>query len=163
MKIISRSDETKVWYGTVVLVDYESPSQGSGNDMYYGSTVDPMMTASKYPFYVELDSTEGLLLGQHVYMELAAEEEGEPAGISISSAFICYDDDGSTYVWAEKNGKLEKRTVEVGEYNYMMDTVEILSGLTEDDYIAFPDGELCVEGAPTTHSEPAADEEGKVA
>ena len=164
MKIISRSDETKVWYGTVVLVDYESPSQGSGNDMYYGSTVDPMMTASKYPFYVELDSTEGLLLGQHVYMELAAEEEGEPAGISISSAFICYDDDGSTYVWAEKNGKLEKRTVEVGEYNYMMDTVEILSGLTEDDYIAFPDGELCVEGAPTTHSEPAADDsEGGVA
>ena len=164
MKIVSRSDETKVWYGTVVLVDYESPSQGSSNDIYYGSSVDPMMAASKYPFYVELDSTEGLLLGQHVYMELAAEEDGEPGGLSISSAFICYGDDGSTYVWAENRGKLEKRTVEVGEYHYMTDTVEILSGLTEEDYIAFPDGELCVEGAPTTHSEPAAeDPEGGVA
>ena len=72
------------------------------------------------------------------------------AGPAISSAFICYNEDGFTYVWAENRGKLEKRTVTVGEYNMMNDTMEILEGLTESDYIAFPDPELCVVGAPTT-------------
>ena len=162
MKIVSRTDENVFWYGTVTLVDYESPSQGNDNDYYYGGMVDSMSSSSKYPFYVELDSTQGLLLGQHVYLELDTGEE-TAAGIAISSAFICYDDEGNTYVWAEKNGKLEKRIVVVGEYNYMLDTVEILEGLTEDDYIAFPDMELCVEGAPTTRSEPAMDKEGGVA
>ena len=42
----------------------------------------------------------------------------------------------------------------------MNDTMQILSGLTEDDYIAFPDLELCAEGAPTTKTEPAKTEEG---
>ena len=46
----------------------------------------------------------------------------------------------------------------------MTDTYEILEGLTEDDYIAFPDPETCVEGAPTTRNEPAPDmAEGEVA
>ncbi len=161
MKIVSRTDETQVWYGTVTLVDYESPSQGNDNDMYFGGTMDPMTASSKYPFYVELESSEGLLLGQHVYLELDAGEE-EAAALSISSAFICYEEDGTAYVWAERGGKLEKRGVVAGEYNYMLDTVEILQGLTGEDYIAFPDPELCVEGAPTTHEEPVQSEEGGV-
>ena len=56
--------------GTVTLVDYENPSQGSEMDRYYGMASDEMTASSKYPFYVELDSTEGLILGQHVYLEL---------------------------------------------------------------------------------------------
>ena len=150
VKILSRTDETVSWSGTVSLVDYENPVQGNNNNYYYMGSSDEMTTASKYPFYVELDSTEGLILGQHVYIELAV-EEGAPAGPAISSAFICFDEDGSTYVWAENRNKLEKRTVELGEMNDMLGTVEILSGLTEEDFIAFPDPELCVAGAPTTH------------
>ena len=152
LKISSRTDSNAWWYGTVALIDYENPSQGSQQDMYYGMGVDEMTSSTKYPFYVELESTEGLLLGQHVYMELDT-GDGETAGISISSAFIDYDENGNNFVWAESRGKLEKRPVTVGEYNMMNDTFEILSGLTEDDYIAFPDYELCHEGAPTTHSE----------
>ena len=164
MRIVSRTDENAFWLGTVTLVDYESPSQGNDYDMYYGGMVDSMSSSSKYPFYVELDNSDGLILGQHVYLELDTGEETETAGPSISAAFICYDEDGSTYVWAENSGKLEKRTVVLGEYNFMMDTVEILEGLTMEDYIAFPDMELCVEGAPTTHEEPVlSDEEGGVA
>ena len=152
LKIVSRTDESKFWMGTVTLVDYENPSQGSQYDMFYGMAADEMTSASKYPFYVELEDTDGLILGQHVYLEVFA-EEGDTAGISVSSAFICYDEDGSTYVWAENNrGKLEKRIVLLGEYNPMTDTMEILGGLTEEDFIAFPDPELCTEGAPTTRS-----------
>ncbi len=146
----------ETWGGTVVLVDYENPSQGNDMNMYYGNTTDEMTASSKYPFYVQLDSVEGLLLGQHVYMELEA-EEAETQGVSISGAFLCYNDDGTAYVWAEKGSSLEKRPVTLGEYNPMQDTFEILEGLTEEDYIAFPDAELCVEGAPTTHDQPVTE------
>lgn len=152
LKITSRTRNDVCWYGTVALVDYENPSQGNDQDMYYGMGVDEMTSSTKYPFYVELDSTEGLLLGQHVYMQLDTGDE-EVSGISISSAFVAYEEDGSTFVWAENRGKLEKRAVTLGEYNMMNDTYEILEGLTEEDYVAFPDWELCREGAPTTHSE----------
>ncbi len=155
--IRSRTDESVTWGGTVTLVDYENPSQGSEYDRYYGMSADEMTAASKYPFYVELDSTEGLMLGQHVYMELE-QEEGAPSGVGISSAFICYDQDGSAYVWAEKNGRLEKRTVTLGEYNPMADIQQITDGITEEDYIAFPDPELCQEGASTTREEPVVQE-----
>ena len=156
LKISSRTDENQFWMGTVTLVDYENPTQQNNNNYYVMST-DEMTTSSKYPFYVELENTDGLILGQHVYLELAA-EEGENSGVPVSMSFLCYEEDGSAYVWAEDRGKLEKRTVTLGEMNDMMGTVEILEGLTEDDYIAFPDPELCREGAATTHSAPVQEE-----
>ena len=150
MKIVSRTNANVFWLGTVTLVDYENPSQGSQYDMYYGTSTDEMTAASKYPLYVELDNTDGLILGQHVYMELET-EESEAVGVAVSSAFICYEEDGTAYVWAENGrGKLEKRSVILGEYNFMTDTLDVTGGLTEEDYIAFPDPELCREGAPTT-------------
>ena len=159
MRIVSRTDESAYWLGTVSLVDYENPSQGNSNDMYYyGVSADEMTSSSKYPFYIELDNTDGLILGQHVYLEVE-KEAGEEAGIPISMAFICYDEDGSTYVWAENNRrKLEKRTVTLGATNDMMGTVSIIDGLTAEDYIAFPDYELCKEGVPTTHEQIAVEE-----
>ena len=151
MRILSRTDESIYWLGTVTLVDYENPAQGNSNDIYYGTSVDEMTASSKYPFYIELDNTEGLILGQHVYLELD-KQDGEESGIPISMAFLCYDDDGAAYVWAEGNrGKLEKRMVTLGAPNDMMGTVSIIDGISMEDYIAFPDGELCQEGAPTTH------------
>ena len=159
--MVSRTDDTKAWSGTVTLVDYENPSQGSEMDRYYGMAADEMTAASKYPFYVELDSTDGLLLGQHLYIKLET-EEGQPQGIPVGSAFVCYEEDGSAYVWAENKGKLEKRSVTLGEYNPMTDAQEILSGISLEDYIAFPD-EQCREGAATTREEPVAEETEAVA
>ena len=162
MKLCSRTDDT-FWTGTVTLVDYENPSQGNNNNVYVGNSVDEMTASSKYPFYVELDSTEGLLLGQHLYLELLS-EEGETTGPSISGAFVCFEEDGSAYVWADKRGKLEKRRVTLGDMNDMLGTVEIVEGLTEEDYIAFPDPELCQNGAPTTKEQSStAETEGEVA
>ena len=160
IRIVSRVNSSQVWMGTVTLVDYENPTQGNGkNDYDISSSSDEMTSGSRYPFYVELDTSEGLLLGQHVYLELDTGEE-ESAGLSISSAFIAYDDDGTTYVWAENGRKLEKRTVTLGEYNMMQDTYEILEGLTGEDFIAFPDPESCAPGVPTTHTETVTQESG---
>lgn len=152
VKIISRTNEEQTWAGTVTLVDYENPTQGNDSDRYYGMSSDEMTSSSKYPFYVQLDSTDGLILGQHIYMELET-EEGDVSGVSVSSAFFCFEEDGSAYVWAEKRNKLEKRAVTLGEYDPMTDTYQVLEGLTEEDYIAFPDSELCREGVSTTHDQ----------
>ncbi len=157
VKLLSRTDADQYWLGTISLVDYENPSQGNEYEMYYGVASDAMTTSSKYPFYIELDSVDGLLLGQHVYIELDM-GDAETNALKLDASFVCFDEDGSAYVWAEDGGKLEKRPVTLGTLDDMMWTYEIVEGLTEDDYVAFPDELLCHEGAPTTHTEPEPEE-----
>lgn len=153
IRISSRTDASVFWIGTVALVDYENPSQGNQNNMY-GMESDEMTTSSRYPFYVDLDSSDGMILGQHVYLSLDSGEE-EVSGLQISSAFVCFDENDNAFVWAE-NGrhKLEKRSVTLGAFNGLRDTYEILDGITEEDYLAFPDEELCHPGAPATRVQP---------
>lgn len=157
VKLVPRTEENAAWTGTVTLVDYENPTQGSDTDRYYGSSSDEMTTASRYPFYVELDSTDGLMLGQHLYIEL--DTGADAPGVGISGAFLCYNEDGSAYVWAEKGVKLEKRAVTLGEYDPMTDVQKITEGLSLEDYIAYPDPELCRSGVPTTHDQPVIETE----
>ena len=152
VKLVPRNGEDAIWKGSITLVDYENPTQGSDSDQYYIMSSDEMTTASRYPFYVALDSTDGLMLGQHLYIELDSDGEDSP-GVGISGAFLCYNEDGSAYVWAEKGGKLEKRSVTLGEYDPMTDVQKITEGLTLEDYIAYPDPELCRPGVSTTHDQ----------
>lgn len=133
--IKSRVDD-KVWYGTVSFIDLENPSQGTS---YYD---DETAMSSKYPFYVDIAESEGLLLGQHVYIEPDFGQSTEISGIWLPSYYI-NDADGSAWVWAQdSNGKLEKRDIVLGEYISDMDIYMIESGLGADDYIAFPDESL---------------------
>lgn len=114
IRMTSRVDSSKIWLGTVKLVDYENPVKNDNNRMMIS---DSMNTASKYPFYVELDTVEGLIMGQHLYIEPDT-GDGTGTGIPLSSAYICFEEGGNAYVWAENgHGKLEKRSVTVGAYN----------------------------------------------
>ncbi|MCI5484330.1 MAG: efflux RND transporter periplasmic adaptor subunit [Clostridiales bacterium] len=150
VRMESRLNPEEVWMGTVTLVDYENPVQGNNNGYYVSSGSDEMSASSRYPFYVELDSMEGLILGQHLYLSVAGEQSSSLEGVTLSGAFLCYDEDGSCFVWADDGqGKLEKRGVELGNYDPMADAYEILSGLSDSDYVAFPDEEVCLQGAPT--------------
>ena len=158
VKLVSRTEESAVWTGSITLVDYENPTQGNANDRYMGMSSDEMTSSSRYPFYVALDSTDGLMLGQHLYIELDTGTDNAP-GVGISGAFLCYNEDGSAYVWVEKGGKLEKRSVTLGDYDPMTDVQKITEGLSLEDYIAYPDPELCRPGAPTTHDQPARETE----
>lgn len=157
MRMESRLDPSQFWMGTVTLVDYENPVQGN-NSRYVIASSDEMGFSSWYPFYVELDSSDGMILGQHLYMTVAGEEEKTLEGVTLGSSFLCYDEDGNTYVWADNQGRLEKRAVELGEHDMMRDAYQILSGLEDSDYVAFPDEAVCIEGAPTTKT---AQEGGK--
>ena len=159
MKILSRTDPEGVWTGTVSLVDYENPVKNDNMGGMMGPGGDNEMTqSSQYPFYIKLDSTEGLMMGQHVYLELDS-GEGEAFDIAVDGSFLVKEEDGKTYVWAENGRRLEKREVTLGRFNEMENLYEILEGLTADDYIAFPDS-TCVSGAVTSH-EPIAAPEGE--
>ena len=150
--MVSRVDPSKTWLGTVTLVDYENPIKNDNSGSYVISGNDSSNTASKYPFYVELDSMDGLIMGQHLYLERYTEGAGA-SGVPVSSAYICYEEDGSAYVWAENShAKLEKRAITLGDYNENSDCYDVVDGLTEDDYIAFPDEKFCRVGASTTHT-----------
>lgn len=154
--IRSRVDGTKTWSGTIGKIDTESPQQGNDNSYYSTSSAGDTQSASKYPFYVDLDSVDGLILGQHVYIELDQGQEEVKEGLWLYGSYIVQDED-TPYVWAanEKN-RLEKRYIELGEYDADMDEYEIVSGLAEDDYIAWPMSGL-YEGVTTVTDEAEVD------
>ena len=145
MIVHSRVDDT-TWKGTISSVDRENAEQN--NNYYYDSNSN---TGSKYPFYVDLEVESGVMLGQHVYMEADLGQENEDReGIWLDSFYIV-DMDTAPYVWARNDaGQIEKRTITVGTTDDVTMQVEILSGLTEEDAIAFPsealtEGITCVE------------------
>ena len=100
---------------------------------------------------MNLESLDGLMLGQHVTIEPDYGQATVKDGIWLNSGWIVQEDDGSAYVWAAKEGgaKLEKRSVELGEYDSDLDEYQIVSGLANSDYLAWPDTD-CVVGAATT-------------
>ena len=73
--------------------------------------------------------------------------------IYLQEDYVRTDDDGRSYVYKEgKNGRLEKQYVKTGQVLYGQ-YVEILSGVTMDDHIAFPYGRDVKEGAKVERSE----------
>ena len=133
------SDQT--WKGTISSIDWNNPAQSSNNYNYDSGSSDTG-NSSKYPFYVELSSSDGLLLGQHVYIEPDLGQDDQSTGIQLPASFI-NDADSSPWVWAQSSsGKLEKRSVTLGEYNAELDTYAVTAGLTAADYIAYPDDTL---------------------
>ena len=142
----SRVDENLFWKGTIASINTQSTAADEGMN-YYGSGEG----SSKYEFYVNLDSTDGLLLGQHVTVEANLGQDEERNGIWLNSGWILNDENGDNYVWAAKNdgAKLEKRKVILGKYDENLDEFEIQSGLSEDEFIAWP-SEECKAGAATT-------------
>lgn len=157
----SRVDSSKTWTGTVSQIDYENPVKNDNNG-YMSSSSDSVNQSSKYYFYVELDSMDGLIMGQHLYLQRDS-GDGTVSGVPVQSAYICFEDDGSAYVWAEgSHGKLEKRTVTLGEYNEETDLYDVTGGLSETDYIAFPDAELCKPGVAVSHTPVVSEEDGGV-
>ncbi len=139
--VIRARTGNQTWGGTIASIDWNNPAKSSGSNNYDGGSSDTG-TSSKYPFYVELDSSDGLLLGQHVYIEPDLGQSDSPTGIQLPAGFI-NDADASPWVWAQGgNGKLEKRSVTLGEYNGELDTYAVTDGLTASDYIAYPDDTL---------------------
>ena len=158
--IRSRVDSSQTWKGTMGTIDRESATSSSNNSNsgMMDSSGDSQTSTSTYPFYVNLDSSDGLMLGQHVYIEMDEGQDTQKVGVWISEAYIVDADTGSPYVWAaDKNGKLEKRSVILGQHDEELGEYEIADGLTKDDSIAFPSDVLEEGMATTTNIDEAMD------
>ena len=143
--IRSRVDDTAKWTGVIssINTDETEDSDESSDDMdYYMDDSSSGESASTYNFYVELDSDDGLMMGQHVFIEQDFGQDEEREGIWLPSAYIYMDED-KYYVWrANRRDRLELHEVTVGEYDEDLDEYQILDGLDEDDYIASDTGSL---------------------
>lgn len=152
--VVSRLDENQTWKGTVASVDFNN-AQNNGYDEMFGYT-DSLTSSVGYPFYVTLEHTEGLLLGQHVYVRLAGVNETGLSRILLPESYLMsvrYDEETlivSADVWcADAEGKLEKREVVLGEFVMENGCYVILDGLTMEDYVADPTNPNCAEGVMT--------------
>ena len=152
--VVSRVDPDRTWSGTVTSVDFNNTQQNNYDEMYgYG---DMLTNSTGYPFYVTLDSTEGLLLGQHVYVRVAGLNETASSRILMPENYLMgvrYDEKTlitSADLWrVDAEGKLQKQEVVLGEYIMENGCYVILDGLGLDDYVADPTNPDCVEGALT--------------
>lgn len=157
--IRSRVDENQIWRGTMGSVDRENANSDENDNMYYyyGMSSDSQTSSSTYPFYVELDSSDGLMLGQHVYIEMDDGQEDKKDGLWLGEYYIVDADTAEPYVWAaDGRGRLEKRQVVLGEYDEALGEYEILDGLTRKDNIAYPQENLQEGMATTTNADAAA-------
>lgn len=157
----SRVDDT-IWNGTLTAVDTEKQEkdENAAYSMYGGDTSNSMTSSTNYPFYVELDSVDGLMLGQHVYIEMDYGQGEKKEGLWLDSGYIIQEEDGNAYVWAATaNDKIEKRQVTLGEVDEEMQQYQITEGLTAEDYIAYPEEDI-KEGDKAEKNMAQSDEEG---
>ncbi len=151
MVVYSRVDSSLTWTGTVTEINTEQDEDDS--DYYYSYSSSDTST---YSFYVQLDDSDGLLLGQHVYMEIDAGQTEEKEGLWLEEFYINEDEDGSYYVWlANTSNVIEKRVITLGEYDELLAEYEVLDGLEWEDYIAFPSDTIS-EGDPVLYFDIAA-------
>lgn len=107
-------------------------------------------TAAYYPYKAFVSEEADLEAGSYVSMSYSASAAEQ--GIYLEKPFV-RTEKGESYIYVRgDDGKLEKRTVKVGKVLWGS-YYEILSDLSEEDYLAFPYGKNVKQGAPTVESD----------
>lgn len=113
----------------------------AGSNYYYGSG-NP--NSSSYEFVAVLgaeNDTSTLRNGMYVDLTLSVQEGVEAdGGLYLDKAYLREDEGGSYVMKVSRENRLEKAYVSTGKTIYSGSYVEIRSGLTTEDYIAFPYG-----------------------
>lgn len=135
MLIRPRADESRLYHGTISKIDTEP---AKNNSQQYSSS-DSGQSVAKYNFYVELTDPMDMMLGQHVLIEPDNGQEEEREGLWLPTYYIVEDEEGS-FVWkCSDSGIIEKGRITVGDVDDDLMESQILDGLSETDYIAYPD------------------------
>lgn len=103
---------------------------------------------SYYSYTAYIEDSSALRNGEYVDLTIST-NESEGGGIFIEKAYVREEDGKSYCMIADENGRLKKQYVVTGRTIYGQ-AIEIKSGLTEEDLIAFPYGKNAVEGAAVT-------------
>lgn len=117
----------------------------SGNSWGDGN---PNVSYYSYTAYIE--DSSALRNGEYVDLAIST-NQSETGGLFIEKAYVREEDGKSYCMIADENDRLKKQYVVTGRTIYGQ-AVEIKSGLTEEDRIAFPYGKNAVEGAAVTES-----------
>lgn len=118
----------------------------SGNSWGEGN---PNVSYYQYTAYME--DSSALKNGEYVDLSIKT-NQSETGGIYLDKAYVRQEDGKSYVMKADENNLLKKQYVVTGKTVYGS-AIEIKSGLTEDDKIAFPYGKTAVEGAAVTEDE----------
>ena len=135
--IRSRTNQEQIWNGKISKIE-----QNNEKNTEEESQESSGQRASKYPFYVELENNNQLILGQHVYIEPNIGQAENMNGIWIDKGFVVKESKNSQYVWIVKKNKAQKQTVKIGQTDDSSGMLEIYSGLKKKDYIVWPDKSL---------------------
>lgn len=112
-------------------------------DYYYSDGAE----ASNYYFTAYIDDASGLMNGEGAQITISSSDDNG-SGLYLEKALV-RKESGQSYVMKRgEDGKLVKQYVETGK-TIWGSYIEIKSGLTYDDYIAFPYGKTAKEGVST--------------
>lgn len=126
--------ETGVSGEAVITEISDSPSEGS-NNFYSGSGNS---NSSSYEFKASFDKSLGIDIGSYVDIEITPSGQ-EESGLYIPAFFIRKDASGSYVMRMANDETLEKVYITAGK-SLWGEMTEIKSGITIDDYLAFPYG-----------------------
>jgi len=136
------TDDT--WTGVVKSLrsDQTSTDEENTNSSEEDEFIDDTAaeTDTKYPCTITLDSSEGLMLGQHVLVSVGendqATDSDKDKSFYLDETYIL-EEGGNYYVFADNGkGRIEKRKIKIGEYNEDEGCYLIKGGLELTDLIA---------------------------
>ena len=107
----------------------------SDSTNYYG---DSNPNSSYYEYTAYIENPDGLNKGDYLELTIDTSSEDSSGGLYIDKSYV-RTEKGQSYVYKDDNGKLAKQPVVTGQ-TLWGSYVEIKSGITEEDSIAFPYG-----------------------
>lgn len=139
--VTANSWESGMTFEATVTEISDYPSNGNSNG-------DGNPNVSYYNYTAYIEDSSALKNGEYVDLSIST-NQSETGGLFIEKAYV-RSEDGKPYVLiADENDRLKKQYVVTGRTVYGS-AIEIKSGLTEEDRIAFPYGKNAVEGVAVT-------------
>ena len=150
--VIGQEVTVNDWTSGMVYTGYiESLGDYPSAEGYWNGMGNP--TSSYYPFRVFVAESADLQSGSYVSIQFAAADAQH--GVYLENPFL-RTEGGRSYVYVRgEDGTLEQRFVTTGKSLWGSYT-EILEGLGEEDFIAFPYGKNVKPGAETVESDLSA-------
>lgn len=148
---IHEGDELEVYAyesgssSTARVTDVLDTPSAEGGYMGFGD-VNP--NSSWYAVKAELLNKDAeFVVGEYCDVTRLGQQESA-GGVFLPTMFVRKDERGHYVLVADENGRLERRQVTTGT-SLWGSYLQILSGVSVDDSVAFPYGKTAVEGAQT--------------
>ena len=136
--------DTGMYYNGTITDKILIPA--SSGDYYGGGVIQ-----TYYPIVITIDDAEDLEQGMYMDITIHDNEEESDSSMYLPLAFVKRDND-NYYVMKEDKGKLKKVYVKTGKIMWG-ELIEVKSGVSMDDYLAFPYASNVEEGIKTKHNE----------